>query len=275
MRAVPPRARLKSIHWAGRYTWLLAGLTVIAAGVLMKIGLYTALPGYLSVLLTFGLMVPIWIGVRLDRNARIQSMLGHFADQGFIKCQVNELEEELLHALEMMKPIDFPAERIRFASRGLVDDREVVLLELFFEDGNSNLTYTGCAAWIPFALPKTLIRRRSLKDRFCKQEIIGDPSFDKQRVIQSENHDAISPLLCPLSAWFVTDKSQISSFRMGQPPGKVEQWFFNEHWIILVDQGSAYVKQHLSMAEFLSAFVIELEAQFYSKHDRNDAPENY
>lgn len=275
MSAVPPRARLKSVHWAGRYTWLFAGLTVVTAGVLIKFGLYTALPGYLSVLLTFGLMVPIWVGVRLDRNARIKKMLGQFSYLGFMECQVEELEEELLEALETMEPIEFPSSSIRFASRGLVDEREVVLLELSYEDGNSNLTYTGCATWIPLALPKTLIRRRTLKDRFSKQETIGDPGFDKQRVIQSEYPDAVLPSVRHLSNWFVTDRSQISSFRMGQPPGRVEQWFFNDHWVVLVDQGSAYAKQHLSMAEFLSAFALELEGHFYSDHGRNNSPVDY
>lgn len=256
---IPERARLKSIHWAGRYTWMLAGLTVVAAGVLIKFGLYTALPGSLSILLTFVLMGPVWLGVRLDRAARIKKMLGQFSDHGFIDCEVDELEDEIVDSLELMEPTGFSSAGIRFASRGIVNDREVVLIELSVEDGDSNLTYTGCAAWSPLAFPKTLIRRRTFKDRFSKQDKLGDRDFDKQRIFQSENPEYVSELLLPICSWFVTNRSQISSFRMGQPPGKVEQWFFHNHWIILVDQGSAYVKQHLSMAEFLSAFVESLE----------------
>ncbi len=263
MSAIPPRARLKSIHWAGRYTWLMAALVVITAGVLIQLGIYTALPTHLSVLLSFALMTPVWLGVHLDRKARIRGMLDQFSALGFIECQSDELEVDLLEALESMEPHTFPIETIRFASNGVVQDREVVLLELFTDIDNHTHTFTGCAVWVPFVLPRTRIRRRTFKDRFSKQEGLGESGFDKQRIFASENPDLISSVIREVARWFVTDKSQISSFRMGQPPGKVEQWSFSGQWIILIDQGSAYVKQHMSMARFLTTFVKEFEERWH------------
>jgi len=238
----------------------MAALTVVTAGVLMKLGLYTGIPAYFSVLISFGLMTPVWLGIRLDRKARIKKMLGQFAEQGFIKCAADQLEPDLLGALESMEPHAFPVETIGFASQGIIQEREVVLLEVYTQKDHQ--TFTGCAAWIPFDLPKTLIRRGTLKDRLSKHEALGKPDFDKQRVFQSESPVQVFSAVRDLSSWFVTDRSQITSFRMGQPPGKSEQWCFSGHWIVLVDHGSAYAKHHLAMADFLVAFVEDFEKYF-------------
>ena len=136
------------------------------------------------------------------------------------------------------------------------------LLELFTEVNDHTTTFTGCAAWIATELPTTIIRRRTLKDKFSQHEPLGDTRFDKQRIFYSDEPDSIAETLLTHADWFISKKSQISSFRMGQPLGKVEQWAFVGHWIVLVDQGSAYTKQHLAMANFLAAFVQELESQF-------------
>lgn len=259
MSTIPPRAKLNSIHWAGRYTWLIAFAVVGVVGVLIKTGVYTATPIYLSVMFSFGISTFIWLGIFIDRKARIKRMLSDFETMGFVSQELDLIEDEIIDALESMEPHSFSIETIRFATRGLIDEQEVILLELFTEVDDHTTTFTGCAAWIPTELPTTTIRRRTLKDKFSKHEPLGDPKFDKQRIFSSDDPDSIAETLLTHSDWFISKKSQISSFRMGQPPGKVEQWAFVGNWIVLIDQGSAYTKQHLAMAEFLTQFTTELE----------------
>lgn len=188
-------------------------------------------------------------------------MLTHFASIGFVSKEAYELDEELLDALEAMEPHSFETGSIRFATNGIIHDHEVVMFELFTEVDNHTTTFTGCAAWIADEFPLTTIRRRTLKDKLSKHPKLGNPKLDKQRVIKSQPPGALSQLLLEHADWFISNPSQLSSFRMGQPPGKVEQWAFHGHWAVLVDQGSAYTKHHIAMAEFLVAFAKELEAQ--------------
>ncbi len=259
MNPVPPRAKLKSIHWAGRYTWSIAFAVVIIAGILIKTGVYSSIPIHLSALLSVGIITPLWLGIYLDRKARIRRMLSEFESIGFVREDPESLEDEIITALESMEPQSFSTQTIRFATRGLINEQEVILLELFTEVDNHTTTFTGCAVWTASQLPTTTIRRRTLKDKFSKHESLGNPKFDKQRIYNSVEPDSIAENLITLSDWFISKKSQISSFRMGQPPGKVEQWAFVGNWIVLIDQGSAYTKQQLAMAEFLIAFTTDLE----------------
>jgi hypothetical protein len=257
---IPQRARLKSIHWAGRYTCLAALLIVVVAGIMIKTGVYSRLSVYLGVMLSFALMTPLYIGVLFDRKSRIKRMLVELDGLGFLETDASELEADLIRALEISEPYEFFPETLRIASKGIIKDQEVILLELFTEVNDHTTTFTGCAAWVPTEWPETTIRRRTIKDRLSKPRELGDPKFDKQRVLRSEEFEQASDLLLSHSEWFVTKRNQLSSFRMGQPPGKVEQWAFVGHWIVLIDQGSAYTKQQIAMAEFLVAFAEQLTA---------------
>lgn len=261
MMKLPPRAKLKSIHWAGRYTVLIAILIVISAGILIKAGVYTGLNMYLGFMLSAALILPIGFGVRLDRKTRIRKMLDQFDELGFQEVEPSELEEDLQRALELMEPFNFSFETARFATKGLIGEQEVVLLELFTEVNDNTTTFTACAAWIPIEWPETTIRRRTIKDRLRKPIKLGFDPFDDQRVLCSSDFELASELLLPHARWFISQKRQASSFRMGQPPGKVEQWAFYGNWVVLVDQGSAYAKQYLAMAQFLAAFAENLEHQ--------------
>ncbi len=243
----------------------MALIVVATVGVLIKVGIYTAMPFYFSVMFSFGMMTPLWLGIYIDRKARIKRMLNEFEAMGFISQEMDLIEDEIIDALESMEPYSFSIETIRFATRGLIDEQEVILLELFTEVDDHTTTFTGCAAWIAHEFPASTIRRRTLKDKFSKHEPLGDPKFDKQRIFKSDDPDSIAETLRAHAHWFISNKSQISSFRMGQPPGKVEQWAFVGHWIILVDQGSAYTKQHMTMANFLIAFGKALEINSHSQ----------
>lgn len=258
---IPPRAKLKSIHWAGRYTFLIAILVIIVVVIVIKAGVYTGLDPYIGAMLTVALISPIWFGVRLDQKSRIRKMLEQLDLLGFQEVEPSELEDDLHRALEILEPFEFSFETMRFATKGLIEDQEVILLELFTEVNDNTTTYTGCAAWVPTEWPETTIRRRIIKDRIRKPIKLGFEPFDDQRVLRSSDFELASELLLPHARWFISRPNQISSFRMGQPPGKVEQWALLGNWIVLVDQGSAYTKQHLAMAEFLAAFVEQLELQ--------------
>ena len=126
MSSIPPRAKLKSIHWAGRYTWLIAIAVVTIVGVLIKIGVYTAMPIYLSVMFSFGLSTFIWLGIYIDRKARIKRMLSDFETMGFVSQDPSSLDFEILRALDSMEPHLFSTQSIRFATQGLVNDQEVI-----------------------------------------------------------------------------------------------------------------------------------------------------
>lgn len=233
---------------------------VLIAGILIKAGIYTTMPIYLNIMFSLGIATPIWLGVSIDRKARIKRMLREFHSLGFVSQDPSSLDDDILFALNFMEPYAFPASSIRFAAHGVLDEQEVILFELFTEVDDHTTTFTGCAVWVAAELPKALIRRKNFKDKFSAHTQLGDPKFDKQRICISNESEHAADLLLRLSDWFITNRKQISSFRMGQPPGKVEQWAFIGHWILLVDQGSAYTKQHLAMARFLIAFANSLES---------------
>tara|TARA_R110000868_G_scaffold241497_1_gene496161 strand:- start:149997 stop:150797 length:801 start_codon:yes stop_codon:yes gene_type:complete len=264
---IPPRAKLKSIHRAGRYTCLIAIPIVIAAGIMINAGMYPGLNTNLGFILYAAMLLPIGFGYYLDQKTRIRTMLKQFDELGFQELEPFELEEDLQRALELIKPFNLSFEMPRFATRGLIGDQEVVLLELFTEINDHTTTFTACAAWVPTEWPETTICRRSIKDRLRKPMKLGLDPFDEQRLLCSSDFELASELLLPYARWFITRPGEISSFRMGQPPGKVEQWAFTGNWIVLVDQGSAYAKQHMAMAKFLAAFVCQLDI-----HDQKQLP---
>lgn len=233
---------------------------VLVVGILIKAGIYTTMPISLNFMFSLGIMATIWLGVSIDRKARIKRMLREFQSLGFVSQDPSSLDHDILLALDFMEPHAFPASSIRFAAHGVLDEQEVILFELFTEVDDHPTTFTGCAAWVADDLPQAVIRRRTFKDKFSRHTQLGDPKFDKQRVFISNESEYAADLLLRHSDWFITNKNQISSFRMRQPPGKVEQWAFLGHWILLVDQGSAYTKQHLAMAHFLIAFANALES---------------
>jgi|GEM_PF-2641152 len=205
------------------------------------------------------MMTPIWVGAHFDRKARSRQLIQILEDHGLQSNEIHELDSDFLRAAQSMKPYSLKESTIKSAAAGVYKKHEMIITEHIVGRGRYKQFLMSCAIWTPHDWPKTIIRQRVLMDKIRSTQDLGIESFDKQREIISDDIEFITPILSQMIEWFYIEKLKPMTFQMMPPSGRAEQWIFDGNWIIHADRGRANPKTILQMAEFLTAFVEQIE----------------
>lgn len=242
----------------GRYTFI--GICLSLAGIGLMVLFTIQMTSSFQLVFILAIFLPA-IGYYFDQNAVDNRRSAQLEQDGFTECSFEELDADLAHAFQIMKPHSFDADTSVFVYGGTHAGNEVVLFthEIDSRDDNDT-TYTACALWTPLELaPTTIRRKKGLKDRIGKNKDAQEQPLGDYHIIKSDD-DRLIETMNTLHHWFAIKKAKPRHFRMYQPPGIYEQWSFFGHWIIFTDIGNADYKSTLKLADFLTAFAQELEA---------------
>ena len=111
--------------------------------------------------------------------------------------------------------------------------------------------------WTPFTLPYAFIGPKSVWVNY--KRTLGVERFDNVRSLSTQHEREIRDLLIPLIDWFVPQSNDQFAPRGFRYSSKREGWIFDGHWVILADYGHTDANSMILMAEFLVAFVEQLE----------------
>jgi len=259
--SIPPRAQLRLFFFPGPRAIVGFALFIVLVATLTNMGYGKKLPEPMLLLLIFVALSSTWIGSYFDRKSRSRQLIKAFEGHGFVTLNRAELDPDYLQTARSMKPSSLKDSTIKSAVVGSYNDHEIIISEHIVGHGRYKQYFMSCAVWTPHEWPMTIIRQRVLIDRVRSTQDLGIEAFDKKREILSDDLNQIAPTLSILADWFHVEKPKAMTFKMMPPPGLTEQWIFDGHWIIHADRGRANPKTLLQMAEFLTAFVDELEDQ--------------
>tara|TARA_R110002072_G_scaffold40713_8_gene114976 strand:- start:116 stop:835 length:720 start_codon:yes stop_codon:yes gene_type:complete len=150
----------------------------------------------------------------------------------------------------------------RVAFLGSYKGRRVLMSEHLSWGPNYLRLSTRWAVWTPFTLPYALVGPKSVWVNY--KRTLGVERFDNVRSLSTQHEREIRDLLIPLIDWFVPQSNDQFAPRGFRYSSKREGWIFDGHWVILADYGHTDADSMILMAEFLVAFVEQLEKRHES-----------
>lgn len=235
-------------------------LTLIVFGLLVVLNFPFQTYFILTIPLAF---LPAYTGVHLDKRAMLKEKTQELNLHGFLECEFEDLDSDLIEACQRMEPRVLNAATSTITYSSTHDNHEFVFMLHDLSTNDTTIIFTACAVWTPLELSPTIIRRRRLKDRFSLCKDANEHPLGSYHIIESHNAPLIEKISM-MHPWFAIKKSKPRHFRIHQPPGIQEQWSMNGHWVVYADLGNADTRRMLNLAEFLSIFMKELETNFQS-----------
>ncbi|MEX0876739.1 MAG: hypothetical protein WD114_04685 [Phycisphaerales bacterium] len=222
------------------------------------IAIVTAVLGMDITVVFVAALVLIPLARHFDLKAQTKSMLIGLEDEGFVPCQIEDLDPGFVTAVKSLKIVSLRKKQVRACAVGVLEDREIVLLLTKGSDSEQNRVC--CGIWSTEEWPKSTIRKRApIIDLLQNAKTVGHPQFDKHRRLLSDAPELMCPLISELIRYFPTPETSHKSFRISSESPADERWGFHGSWIVATDEQIHTAEGMLQIVHYLVRFVHEAE----------------
>ena len=195
----------------------------------------------------------------IDKKAKINHITGELEAHGFVTCTLEEVDPDLIHAMNVSKADRCKERDIKAVSTGTLHNREIVLFVLERTYGENEFEFIACGVWSPVQWSKTAIKPKvELFDSLKRIKGVGDTEFDHYRKVITEDPELMFPLIKSMRTWFPMPKNRVRSLRLSSGKPDCQSWIFDGHWLFMSNNQIASAEnfdtltQH--MCEFADAF---------------------
>ena len=255
---VPPRARVSFAKPGGTRQVFYAGLimSLLLAASLVVLGFMLGLSNiyiYTGLFALFVTNIVVWVILCRVEYTHLISVLRFY---GFEMHTRKTLAPEILE-LCRRNELGLNNDTFRRAFVGKVGDRDFIISQHQTIAENQLRSSTRWYARTKFELPFALVRNKSIFVDHVHD--LGHTQFDDVKSLSARDISSVRDLLKPMVSWFLVSPEDAIAQKLTQYQLKQEKWLIHSHWVMLEVTNSTNAEGMISMANFLTAFVDELE----------------